>query len=361
MNVIVSIISRYTQVHGGMSLDFLAELCEKSGWRGVFFSTIHPEHEQHANYDIYAVTLDDFKSADINPQGVQFVKSCMPNDTELIFNFQDVYFWKYLKQLYLPEQLIVFTRIFINELLSSIREYNGSSSSCAATTAFYQHLQHDELDYINSCRTIVCAAPSVSAILQYKYGVTANRIKVINSFSSKIPELLSMPIESEHDASKILIAGRSDFQKGGFRLARDTYPFDIISHTHGFKLFNPSPQMNWETITNRSWYFEHARIPFMAFPAIYETRGMVLQECMALGKIPLVSTDSPGLIEQIIPNCTGFIIDFDAHDWPARLSAKIKSINIERMQSRARDQIRDNYYRAPFMPNLISFLKGVCV
>lgn len=358
MNVIVSLISRYTQLHGGMSLEFLAELCKESGWRGVFFSTVHTEHEHYDNYDIYAVSLEDFKSGGINTQCMQFVKSCMPPDTDFIFNFQDVYFWKYLRCLYSPDRIVVFTRIFINELLSAINEYNNSS--CEATTAFYKHLRCDELDYINSCRAIVCAAPSVSEILQYKYGVDPDRIKVIKSFSSKIPTLLNMPVNAVPDTNKILIAGRNDFQKGGFRLAGDTAPFEIVSHTHGFELFTPAPDLNWETVINRSWYLGHAHIPFMAFPAIYETRGMVLQECMALGKIPLVSLESPGLIEQIIPNCTGFIVDFDSSNWAARLSVKIKSINIKIMQDRVRNQIRHNYYRSPFMPNLISFLKGIC-
>ena len=362
MNLLISILTNYTEMHGTMSIDFIDDICRRAGWKALIFSTIRNGDKLYSNDILTVVNMPFYKITPANkdPYNIElelFFNSniCKYGNLDNVFLFQDSHLWRYIYKPIGDAKIHAFIRIFLNELDKSYNKILTHSEYILEHKESIKIMCESETEMINSAYSIVCAAPSVQNILIADYGILPEKISVIESFSDKIPILLTHDILPDLNFLDIIIPGRNDLHKGSYRLGNSTQ-FNVILHSNSFKLFSGTTSQQWEEL-KIEWYNLYTHISFVAFPAFYETRGLLLQEAMALGKVVLVSADSAGLSEQVTHGYNGFIIDFDSN-WEDQLKSIICNYDLNLVRNTARNNIRDLFYKKPFRDGLVNYLKG---
>jgi len=322
-NFIITIITPYTEIHGGMDFSLLCNLCDSTGWKCIAFSSMPLDYNQTLHHPLIKIIaapngkMNNLRDSNISDEWKEnFMTMCSElSSATNIFHFQDVFTWNFLTNKFPKAYHHVFIRHFYTEMLSFEKDY---ASKVPNTSVLYEndykkfvHLTQIEKDYMNNATTIAVASPSLKHRLKSIFKVNPS-VYLVESFSTKIPKIAPSPRPNVAKDINYMFLGRMDFQKGYSRILHLKDSLNIEIQTSA-SLFHQRPNaqftdINFTNIKNES------TINIAMFPAIYETRGMVLQECMAAGMLPVVQYNIPGLVEQIDHNRTGILVDFD-DDW----------------------------------------------
>lgn len=369
-NLFISMMSPYTQMHGTMNYDFMHELCLKSGWKGLVFVAGRDDMVDPPITDdvLTLVDLPNGRVSDLN---------CLPYDQKLqdfmtevrsrygkidnVFFFQDWHMQRYLKPFIEGAKVHYFVRLLINNMLDSnekcLQRHPHKKEEVDEQKEYWKYVKDVELKRIDEAEKVICASSTVIDFLMDRYGVD-EKFVVIGSYSDKIPQLPDLTSHNDYSLKQLVAPGRNDLQKGIWRLG-DSHHFEVFVERDNLKLWgNRTALGNVLKEDSRPWYERFKEIPFVLFPAIYETRGLLVQEAMACGKIVFVAKDSPALCEQVEHGVNGFIVDFDT-DWEQQISDIINTNNLNNVAATAREQILRLFKENNFRDKLKDYLRGL--
>jgi hypothetical protein len=265
-----------------------------------------------------------FRDEETTEQWVNYFKSvtCLIDDNADIVHFQDVFLWKYFVMLLPDANHHTFIRHSFTRMLSKEKEYVENNPEFQHL--FFQerekfiHLVAVEEEYLSKSKSLITASPSHAQYL-IEQKVPSEKIKIVQSYSDKLPAIYNeytsltalLPVSTEASDFMFFFFGRKDLQKGYTRLLQSKIQ---IEYNTQFSLYHDKSKHKkfYEIEYNNTAGYG---IRFAVFPAIYETRGMVLQESMASGMIPIVQKGVSGLEEQIEHMHTGIVLDFENDNW----------------------------------------------
>lgn len=187
-----------------------------------------------------------------------------------------------------------------------------------------------EIDRIHSADVIVTDSPNSQQAIQDHYQLESKLCwEYINP--SKY-HAVNIDTDPEH----YYIIGRHDKEKR----------FDIIEGNSRVTAIGKSELGSQTYINYKSLgvmpfedYIPHIQnATYGLFPSLWESNGYSVQECLAMGKIPIVQKGSGGN-ERLCNSNNSIIIDYDKNSW------KIQPVNLKDMQQAAKETLTQNMYQ----------------
>ena len=317
-NYIVTLSSLFIETHGGFNIALVAKIAKAINYKIIVIGKdiskqyIHnllvEDHSliKHIISIPYTISIREENPTCINRTEIiqDYVnKNMVGEKIDKILFFVDWHLWTHLKPLRdISKTVITFNRLNYRKLNDVYAEYNIEIPDYFNTILSLQDKMVQESDYL------LAGSENCKENLLFYYP-KAN-INIVPIFSSKNKHISSINYKPKFNSNNVVIIGRTDVQKGFFRLKQKIQKYNIIQTTSNYNLFTASDNLkeNWNKI---KWYDNVGDSLFALFPAIYETRGLVLQEAMCLGLIPIVEKKSYGYAEQIDHGINGFLVDFD--------------------------------------------------
>ena len=190
-----------------------------------------------------------------------------------------------------------------------------------------------EVSRINSADKIITDSPASQKAIKHYYNLDANLCwEYVNP-----QKYLDVPINNNEN--EYYIIGRFDNEK---RFDLITEKQDIKVTAIGKRELGEKQYLNIEHHNAMPFeryikYIETAS--FGLFPSKWESNGYSCQECLAMGKIPIVQQGSGGN-ERLCNSQNSFIIDYDTQDW-----STLSKDNILQMQQSAKETLTIEMYK----------------
>lgn len=312
-NFIITIKSNFTDTHGGMNLSLVKQIAKAIDYKVIAISSFD-DFDDEVDYKIITPFSIAAHNQQPNNSNHTFFFQKFINDNlknikigKVLF-FLEWHLWSNLKPFRdIANESIAFHRIICSKLISTNQMWNGSPLRAESVMLTAEKKMLDTAD------TIYVGSNGIKNSIIEDYDTTVsnitNKIKIVPIYSSKLPAFIKRQHTPNFDSYNVCYIGRLDFQKGYWRLYQQTEKYNIIIPNKKFAIWNNniSAEKNWH---KRQWANYIEDCAFCLFPAIYETRGLVIQEVMALGMIPIVENNPYGLAEQVEDKVTGFLVDF---------------------------------------------------
>jgi glycosyltransferase involved in cell wall biosynthesis len=340
-NILVTIVTEYTECHGIFSIRTISEICRLSGFKAIGFTTIPRYRELSNQYIEIHVLPEGSKISKIHLESdtgcQQFIESIFEKEEiGILFNFLEWWLWDYLKTAKdKADKTVAFLHCFITECI-------------AQSTRFDDHYDYNirkevgkflsnEQRMIRDCDHLFVASRTVMDDVNKHFPERLDLdFSVVDIYSDKISKFLKKPLLDDYKKIDTFFVGKMDLQDGFWRLD-DNDIFTVGDRIFDRKTTTPDFVSNWDEIIND--------IPFGILPAPYETRGLIPQEIQALGRIPLVDRYSKGSAEQIEHGITGFLFDFDLN-WKEQLKTILETHSnedLKKIAATARLSIEEKY------------------
>lgn len=370
-NILISIMSPYTQIHGTMSYEFMHYICEKSGWKGVVFATgsIKDKPESDDVIDVIDVPngrVSDFNNDPFRQDLLDFMTNVRQRYGHIdnVLYFQDWHLQRYLECFSNGAKVHYFIRFFANDMLQVINttvaaQHPDKQHEVESQNQHWKYIKPVEIDRIISSDKIIVATDTVKHAIKRFCDVDQEKIITIKSYSDKIPTIRDNNSCNNYNTIKVIAPGRNDLQKGLWKLC-NSKKVPVIFDRPGLSIWGNRQKLTDEIEKeNTNWFDNHTDVAYVVFPAVYETRGLIVQEAMANGRIVFVNSHSPGLCEQIQHGVTGFIIDFDG-DWEDQIINIVHNYGVNKLNQislNARQHILQEFYNNNFRESLINYMK----
>jgi glycosyltransferase involved in cell wall biosynthesis len=300
-NLIITFQTDFTENHGGFNLELVKNIANEIGFKVCVIGRDKPQLEvdyfvpmpPNAYLNLAKQRPDD---SNINFHFVKYINDHKIAINNLLF-FMEWHLWPNLKPFRdISNRVFSFSRIIVKSLVEHSEIQNSS------IMLKYERAMMEESDYI------LCGSPGIKKDIHRHYN-NGDKVRVVPIYSSYLEKMSKVKKRVANPFSQdVLYVGRTDHQKGYWRIKSKR--FNVRHLTSDFKLWESGPN---EKLTN-DWYMkikDEMHEMFILLPAIYETRGLIVQEAMALGLIPLVQNNEFGLAEQIENGVNGFLVDFD--------------------------------------------------
>jgi hypothetical protein len=298
-NIIITFQTEFTKNHGGFNLDIVKKIAKSINYKVCVIGWENDDTEID-----YFIPMPKTASLNLNRQ--------RPNDSSINFYFVDYinknkiainnllffmewHLWPNLKPFRdVANTVFSFSRIVVASLVEVCDEIKNSDIMLS-----YEKMMMKETDFV------LCGSNGIKNDIDRHYS-NFNKTFVIEIFSSRLKELANYKKKVANPFSKnVIYVGRTDYQKGFHRIKTNQF---IVRHlTPKYTLWEDGPKenliKNWHTLLEDEM--------FILLPALYETRGLIIQEARALGLIPLVQNNSFGLAEQTTHGVDGFLVDFN--------------------------------------------------
>ena len=337
-NILVTRITDYTECHGVMSSRVVSEICRLSGYRGVAFAG----KKQYLDRSTPWLTVHHLPSALQSQQKIDLVDEALgPEPIDVLFSFLEWWVWDHLVQARArTRKSVAWPRCYIAGCLDHARRLPAHYLD-----TLMQELGRNignEQRMLRECDHIVVAGESVIADIRRLNPECGQDHTIVPLYSSKIPLLSQEPMLDDYAVDQCFFIGKMDAQDGHWRL-RSTQGIIGI----GDRIYNAD--QNQPRQFQQDWYRAVGSAPFGILPAPYETRGMIVQEIQALGRIPVVDPHSSGTAAQLQHGVDGFYCDFDG-DWRSQIQQFISEHGdhgLKLIAERARSRILGSYVPAP--------------
>ena len=314
-NIIFTNAERYAQVHEAFRLDNLNALAAEHGFK-VFANNIdggtYPELS-HVTY----TTPEDLRS--------DFATMCSTENPAKIVNYID-YLTQWDDVTYDGADVIYFVRSLYAEV----------KAKHSAQTDGNDHWLTRESEWIAAADRVICASPISQAAIKSHYNIDADvMLEYVNP--TKYREM-AMPTEF---AKKAHFTGRLDSQKR----------FDLITPQDGWTItgiganaLDDTAYKDANLSINDIQTFENYKTlitdsVFGLYPAVWESNGFGVQECLAMGKIPIIHTGSGGH-ERLCDNTNSISIDWANDNWWEEAESQYNNT----MHQAARDSLTVSMY-----------------
>lgn len=312
-NFIITIKSSFTDAHGGMNLSLVKKIAKAINYKVIAISSFNdfPDEVDYKIITPFSIAPHNQNPNDSNHTFFfqKFINDNLKNiKIGKVLFFLEWHLWSNLKPFRdIATESIAFHRIICSKLISTNQAWNGKpiQAESVMLTAEKKMLDTADTVYVGSNGIKNSIIEDYNRIIPD----VADKIKIVPIYSSKLPAFIERKHIPNFDSYNVCFIGRLDFQKGYWRLYQQTEKYNIIIPNKKFAIWdvNIPAEENWH---QRQWADYIEDCAFCLFPAIYETRGLVIQESMALGMIPIVENNPYGLAEQVEDKVTGFLVDF---------------------------------------------------
>lgn len=298
-NILLTFQNEFTENHGGFNLDIVKKIAKVINYKVCVIGWENNDSE--IDYFIHmpkncSLNLSKQRPNDssINFHFVDYINKNKIAINNLIF-FMEWHLWPNLKPFRdVANTVYSFTRIVAASLLEISKEVKNSDVMLS-----YEKMMMKETDFV------LCGSEGIKKDIDRHYS-NHDRIFVIEIFSSRLEKLSKYKKKQCNPFSnKVVYVGRTDHQKGFHRIKSNK--FYVRQLTPEFTLWDNGPK---EKLI-KDWHLLLDDEMFILLPALYETRGLIIQEAKALGLIPLVQNNNFGLAEQTTHGVDGFLVDFD--------------------------------------------------
>lgn len=314
-NIIFTNAERYAQVHEAFRLDNLNALAAEHGFK-VFANNIdggtYPELS-HVTYTTPGNLREDFETM------------CSTENPAKIVNYID-YLTQWDDVTYDGADVIYFVRSLYAEV----------KAKHSAQTDDNDHWLTREAEWIAAADRVICASPISQAAIKSHYNIDADiMLEYVNP--TKYREM-AMPTEF---AKKAHFTGRLDSQKR----------FDLITPQAGWTItgigaaaLDDTEYKDANLTINDVQTFENYKTlitdsVFGLYPAVWESNGFGVQECLAMGKIPIIHTGSGGH-ERLCNSTNSISIDWANDNWWEEAESQYNNT----MHQAARDSMTVSMY-----------------
>ena len=289
-NIIFTNAERYAQVHEAFRLDNLNALAAEHGFK-IFANNIDGGTYPTLSHVTYT-TPDNLRD--------DFATFCNTEKPAKIVNYID-YLTQWNDVTYTGADVIYFVRSLYAEV----------KAKHSAQTDGNDHWLTREAEWIAAADRVICASPTSKAAIKSHYNIDADMmLEYVNP--TKYREM-AMPTEFRKTA---YFTGRLDSQKR-FNLIsnRDDW---IIKGIGASALDDAAFRDDTVDIDDVKTFENYKSLitdsVFGLYPAIWESNGFGVQECLAMGKIPIIHTGSGGH-ERLCNNTNSISIDWTSANW----------------------------------------------
>ena len=312
-NIIFTNAEKYAQVHEAFRLDNLNEFAKEHGLV-VFANNL--DEGNYPNYSNVTYTTPANLKED-------FAVFCMKHNPDKIINYLD-YLTQWHDVIDVGAEIIYFVRSLYAEVLYRNNKQTKDKS----------HWLDREKKWIREADKVICASPTSQAAIKYHYGIDAEM--VLEYVNPKKYLEMDMPTAF---AKKAHFIGRFDSQKR-FDLISDISDWTITGV--GNKALDSESYSNvttYDILTYEKYKKYINDSVFGLYPAIWESNGFGVQECLAMGKIPIIHKGSGGH-ERLCNNTNSIIIDWANDNWWEEAESKYNNS----MHEAARDSMTIKMY-----------------
>ena len=342
-NILVSVVTEYTECHGIFRSQGLSEICRLSGYRGVAFTGIERYVERSTPWlKIHHLPQGIGKlHAEFDPGMVSMVDDLIGGDElDLMFCFLEWWMWQYLsKTRARSKQSAAFLHCYIAACLDHAQRFKPW---------YLQNLQQEvghkidqEQRMLSEVDRLLVASSSVVADLVRLDPNWQKPLVTVPLYSHKIPMLAQQPLLNSYDsADACFFVGKLDVQDGRWRLGESSDVIDVGDWIYG--------RTNASKTWHGDWHQQIGQAAFGLLPAPYETRGLIVQEIQALARIPVVDPHSSGTAAQVRHGIDGFCCDF-SRDWRAQIRSFVVAHGpqgLSNIAQQARQQVVSSYIPA---------------
>jgi glycosyltransferase involved in cell wall biosynthesis len=348
-------------------------MCKNSGWKGVVFATGSIKNKPLSDSIIEVIDVpngrvSDFNNMEFNQDLLDFMLTVRDRYGKIdnVLYFQDWHLQRYLGSFSAGARMHYFIRLFVNDMLKVLnhnvaKNYPEKIDQVIVQNEHWKYVKLIEEQRIRESDQIIVATDTVKDVLVSLYRLDQEKITTINSYSDKIPHIRDNNAFNQYNNMKVIAPGRNDLQKGLWRL-KNSQTIQVVFDRPNLNLWGNRKNLTNEIEKeNTNWFDEYTDIPYVVFPAVYETRGLLVQEAMANGRIVFVSSDSPGLCEQVQHGITGFVINFD-QDWESQIINIVREYGVNKLNQisiTARKHILQEFYNNNFRQSLVNYMKDL--
>ena len=312
-NIIFTNAEKYAQVHEAFRLDNLNTLAAEHGFK-IFANIIDGGTYPTLSHVTYT-TPDDLRD--------DFAAFCNTEKPAKIVNYID-YLTQWDDVTYTGADVIYFVRSLYAEVKAKHSEQTNTKD----------HWLTREQNWIAAADKVICASPTSKAAIKSHYNIDADMmLEYVNP-----TKYLEMDMPTAF-AKKAHFTGRFDSQKR----------FDLINNQTGWtitgignKALDASAYANVTThdiLTFENYKTHITDSVFGLYPAIWESNGFGVQECLAMGKIPIIHTGSGGH-ERLCNNTNSISIDWANDNWWEEAESQYNNT----MHQAARDSLTVSMY-----------------
>lgn len=312
-NIVFTNAEKYAQVHEAFRLDNLNALAAEHGFV-ILANNI--DGGTYPEYSNVTYTTPENCRADMEAL-------CATETPAKIINFID-YLTQWDDVTYENAEKIYFVRSLYAEVLAKHSNQTTEKS----------HWLNREQNWIAAADRVLCASPTSQAAILHHYNIHADMVmEYVNP--AKYNEM-AMPTAF---AKRAHFTGRFDSQKR-FNLINAVDGWNIVGI--GDKALDTSSYTNIQShnvMTFENYKTHITDSVFGLYPAIWESNGFGVQECLAMGKIPIIHTGSGGH-ERLCDNTNSISIDWTNDNWWEEAESQYNAS----MHQAARDSLTVSMY-----------------
>lgn len=345
MNIVLTNVNQYIQMHEAFRLDTLNALAYKYGFKVWAKCLDDFDYPEYSNVVICPNTDWEEQKKHLN----DFVKQEKPKK---IVNFLE-----YLVPAHWVEydcEMIYFVRGCVEQTLRSmLPKLDKEKSDHLEIINRFTEWSQKENKMINDAHRVITDSPNSQTVIKNIYNIDADVcLEYVN------PEkYLNMPT-SNAVVKSVYNVGRLDFQKGMHLISK---PQDWEVHVIGKNELNDNPYYIGDIVKHPAQAFETYKdiikdFNFGLFPSIWESNGYTVQECLAMGKIPVVQKGSGGNERLLKSGINSVIIDFVCDNWEMKLEHLVSENHVLRMQEAAKATLTQDMYQE----SLEKFIEVIC-
>jgi len=243
---------------------------------------------------------------------------------------------------------IYFVRSCAAKILDIIKGIEENTPGWIDAAHLYTKRAEREKRYIESSNVVITDSPnSQHTVCQY-YNITPEVcLEYVN------PELYRLPAPSNE--TLVYNVGRTDLIKGLHWVAQSPYHrfISIGNHELGSYSFVANHMQLYGFMSQEHYVNLISDAVFGIFPALWESNGYAVQECLAMGKIPVVQDNSGGNL-RLLSSDNSVIVDFAQGQ--GRWWEKTTDLDICNMSQNARDTLTHSMY----LKSLEKFGDAIC-
>lgn len=306
--LLFSNLNPYLQTHEGFKLETIHNMCVTYNWWAFIRPTV--------NIDINYLDYPRFFFSTVRPthchlktQIDQVIRKLKPTQ---VVNLMEKFFpWDLVN---CDAENIYFVRSCATKLLEMLRCHNDDSVQAFRAICIYEELAEREQVFMARADRLLTDSPNSAQALSQTLGY--HGVPVCLQFIDPRPyNSVASPTDKSNCVYNV---GRRDYQKG-LQFVKPPLKHDFISIG--------GPAVGLDDIKGSATHLYPAQTfdqyrnliqlcNYGIFPSIWESNGYAVQECLAMGKIPIVQHNSGGN-EYLCNIDNSHVFDFDhgQGDW----------------------------------------------
>lgn len=328
-SLLISNHNAYTNTHEGFKLTNLVKWSELFGvefFVRCFDNTPKLEHPR--------IHYTDAKDDETIIQDLQQVLSLLKPSK--VVNLVEGFFpWNMVDT---NATKIYFVRSCAAKTLDVIADTRDNTFGWMDAVHLYTERAEREERYVRMSDRVITDSPNSQFTIQQYYSINADIcLEYID------PDLYRLP--TPIDQSLVYNVGRADFIKGLHWVAQSPnhQVINIGSNELGSYSCVADHIQSYSWMPREQYLELIANTIFGIFPALWESNGYAVQECLAMGKIPIVQDNSGGNMRLLTPD-NSVTVEFlrgHGHWWES-----VSDLDVNTISQNARDTLTHDMYLA---------------